>query len=141
MADLTPPQAPSQLTCSVIDVDNSTGRATVAVGWMDNCDFPDEFVTNFRFEAEDGSPMTTQAVYASDYDTPPGSTGTRSGQVVIPAPNGPFSVSAACARWITMDDGAKFSVFSEYSATVIVDPVGGGASGGKTHGKGNNKNR
>ena len=81
--DLTPPAAPADLSAvvdSVVDI-----RAYVTVTWTDNVTATDEFNTCAWGQRADGTSVGGGCAYASDYDTPPGSTGTRTGRIVVGA--------------------------------------------------------
>ena len=84
--DLTPPAAPADLSAAVVAHDTTAFgvvRALVQVTWTDNVTATDEFNTCAWGQRADGTSVGGGCVYASDYDTPPGSTGTRSGQIIV----------------------------------------------------------
>lgn len=115
VVDRTAPAAPSDVSATLDSVKSQ--RAYLTVAWTDNSTAVDEFGTCFRFTETDGTAATTQCVYG--YDVPAGSTGQRSGSVVVPK-GGPYLVYAYTWRRFRNDDNSWENVRSDESAPATV---------------------
>jgi hypothetical protein len=89
-------------------------RATVTVTWIDNDPDASELNTCVKFTGVDGSPVTTQCVYASEYD-PQGSTGERSGTVIVPI-GSPYVAQFRGSRHYQIDVLGELEWYSPHSA-------------------------
>jgi hypothetical protein len=122
--DIKPPATPTPVSATIVgDIDGI--RTAVLVRWIDNTTHDDELNTCAQFKLADGSPVTTQCVYASEYDLPVGSTGERSGTVVIPTLVGADSVRFHTNRFTQIEtlpgEWAWISFSSERSAWIAVE--------------------
>lgn len=118
MPDMTPPDAPSNVSAQVVDTDRD--RLIMAVQWMDNCIWEDEYFTLFTFRDLPNNVVVTAAVYAIHYDQPSGSTGQRQANVIIPRATGVTLVAAQSVRLVTMNDGTQQAVWSGKSPRATI---------------------
>lgn len=105
--DLTQPAAPTNVSAVVEELLDSR-RASVRLTWTDNSTFLDELNTCANAVAEDGSSAGGGCVYAVDYDQPRGSTGVRSGTIIVGS--NAASVSVRINRRFQSEDGLWFNV-------------------------------
>jgi hypothetical protein len=117
--DLTQPAAPANVSAAVVELLDSR-RASVRLTWTDNTTFGDEFNTCANAVAQDGSSAGGGCVYAVDYDQPNGSTGVRSGTIIIGS--NAVSVSVRTNRRFMSEDGLWFNVAGP-STTASIAPM------------------
>jgi len=128
--DLAQPPAPTNVSAAIVQVLDAR-RVVVRLTWTDNSTFVDEFNTCAGALAKDGTSMGGGCVYAVDYDTPPGSTGVRSGTIIVGS--GVESVSLNTSRRFE-DSGAWYNVLGPTSERVPVAPITVATTKGKKKG-------
>jgi hypothetical protein len=111
--------APTNVSAAVVQLIDAN-RASVRLTWTDNSTFLDEFNTCAAAVTSDGTSAGGGCVYAVDYDQPRGSTGVRSGTIII-ARNA-VSVSVRIFRRYQTSDG-WFNVAGPWSEQVAVTPL------------------
>jgi hypothetical protein len=117
--DLAQPDAPTNVSAAVVELLDSR-RASVRLTWTDNSTFLDELNTCANAVAADGSSAGGGCVYAVDYDQPKGSTGVRSGTIIIGS--NAVSVSVRTNRRFQSEDGLWFNVAGP-STTATIAPM------------------
>jgi hypothetical protein len=117
--DLTQPPAPTNVNAAIVEILDAR-RVVVRVTWTDNSTFVDEFNTCAAAGAADGTSMGGGCVYAVDYDTPPGSTGVRSGTIIV----------GSSVAWVSLntsrrfqENGGWYNVSGPTSERVTVTPI------------------
>lgn len=118
--DFSDPLAPTNVSAVVVQAIDSR-RVSVRLTWTDNSTFMDEFTTCATAVAQDGSPVGTGCVYASDYDLPQGSTGVRSGTIILGS--NVDAVSLQTSRTFKSDAGSWYNVLGPSSEMVKVTPL------------------
>ena len=118
--DLAQPPAPTNVSAEVVQVLDAN-RASVRLTWMDNSTFLDEFNTCGAAVTTDGTSAGGGCVYAVDYDQPRGSTGVRSGTIIVGS--NAVSVSVHIYRRFQSEDGQWFNVSGPWSEQVAVTPM------------------
>ena len=91
----------------------------IALAFVDNTSAPDEYSTCARFTTIDEQPVTTQCLFAIDYDVPTGSTGARAGNVT--AAPGAYFVRLTTWRHFQQPDSWWADLPSIESASMIVE--------------------
>jgi hypothetical protein len=125
--DLTQPPAPTNVSAAVVQILDAR-RVTVRLTWTDNSTFLDEFNTCAGAAADDGTSMGGGCVYAVEYDAPPGSTGVRSGTIIVGRDVAWVSLNTA-RRF--QDNGSWYNVSGPTSERVTVTPIAVAANKGK----------
>ena len=97
-------------------------RASVRLTWTDNSTLLDEFNTCAAAVAQDGTSAGGGCVYAVDYDQPRGSTGVRSGTIIVGS--NAVSVSIRMVRRYETE-GGWYNVSSPWTEQVAVTPMTG----------------
>ena len=110
---------PTNVTAAVVQFLDAN-RASVRLTWTDNSTFLDEFNTCAAAVTQDGTSAGGGCVYAVDYDQPRGSTGDRSGTIIVG--RNAVSVSVRFFRRYQTEDG-WFNVPSPWSGQVAVTPL------------------
>ena len=118
--DLAQPSAPTNVSAEVVQILDAN-RASVRLTWTDNSTFLDEFNTCAAAVAQDGTSAGGGCVYAVDYDQPRGSTGVRSGTIIVGS--NAVSVSVHIFRRFQSEDGRWFNVLGPSSEQVAVTPM------------------
>ena len=113
--------APTNVTAAVEQILDAR-RASVRLTWTDNSTFLDEFNTCANAVTQDGSSAGGGCVYAVDYDQPRGSTGVRSGTIIVGS--NAVSVSVRMVRRYETE-GGWYNVSSPWSEPVAVTPLTG----------------
>jgi len=126
--DFSLPPAPTNVSAAVVQSLDSR-RVTVRLTWTDNSTFVDEFTTCATAVAKDGSPVGTGCVDAVNYDLPQGSTGIRSGTIIIGSAVN--AVSLQTFRRSQSEDGAWYNMMGPSSERVTVTPLTGSVVKGK----------
>ena len=126
--DLAQPPAPTIVSAAVVEVLDAR-RVTVRLTWTDNSPFLDEFNTCASAVAKDGTSMGGGCVYAADYDSPPGSTGVRSGTIIVGS--GVEWVSLYTYRRLQTENGSWYNVSGPTSERVTVAPIAVATNKGK----------
>jgi hypothetical protein len=129
--DLTPPPAPTAVSAVLDSIGQPCAacdaRAFLTVSWTDNTTDADESNTCGAFvDTTTALAMGSGCAYASDYDTPPGSTGTRQSRPgeFVAVPGGPYRLSIATTRRIVLADGRGWNVTGPSSDPITVDASG-----------------
>jgi len=117
--DLTQPPAPTNVSAQIVEVLDAR-RVVVRLTWTDNSTFLDEFNTCGGAVAKDGTSMGGGCVYAVDYDTPPGSTGVRSGTIIVGS--SVASVALNTSRRF-QENGSWYNVSGPTSEVATVSPI------------------
>ena len=118
--DLAQPPAPTNVS-AVVEKVLDTRRVTVRLTWTDNSTFLDEFNTCASAVTKDGTSAGGDCVYAVDYDMPQGSTGVRSGSIIVGS--GVTSVSLHTYRSFQTEEGSWVNVSGPWSEQVTVAPI------------------
>ena len=118
--DLAQPPAPTNASAAVVEVLDAR-RVTVRLTWTDNSTFLDEFNTCAGAVAADGTSMGGGCVYASEYDAPRGSTGVRSGTIIVGS--NVAWVSLYTSRSFQAENGSWYNVSGPTGERVTVTPI------------------
>jgi hypothetical protein len=117
--DLTEPPAPTNVSAVVVQ-SLDANRVSVRLTWTDNSTFLDEFNTCAAAVDKNGASVGGGCAYAADYDAPAGSTGVRSGDIIVG--RDVASVSLHTFRRFN-ENGSWYNVAGPWSESVAVTPI------------------